>query len=207
MAQSYGRWGGKDVARDLLKTRQRSWYSVGTTERSAVSTWNTEDKEPGDKAAPKQDRTDSKITQNSLTNPHEGCAAPTTYWRSGVGDRGEEKTIEGTDRDGGRERNGGNAPLRRNRNIQEIALSSRINKRRTGVNGVLIFDGDREQGTRLGGLWTWRSTHQNPPAYWWAPSVIWSYFLDLVRTLTAAFCTICSLFIEDAGQPPSSALQ
>ncbi len=37
--------------------------------------------------------------------------------------------------------------------------------------------------------------------------VIWSYFLDLVRTLAAAFCTICSLFIEDAGQPPSSALQ
>ncbi len=26
--------------------------------------------------------------------------------------------------------------------------------------------------------------------------VIWSYFLALVRTLAAAFCTICSLFIE-----------
>ncbi len=37
--------------------------------------------------------------------------------------------------------------------------------------------------------------------------VIWSYFLDLVRTLATAFCTICSVFIEDAGQPPSSALQ
>jgi len=31
--------------------------------------------------------------------------------------------------------------------------------------------------------------------------IIWSYFLDLVRTLAAAFCTNCSLFIEDAGQP------
>ncbi len=30
------------------------------------------------------------------------------------------------------------------------------------------------------------------------------YFLDLVRTLAAAFWTTCSLFIEDAGQPPSS---
>ncbi len=36
--------------------------------------------------------------------------------------------------------------------------------------------------------------------------VVWSYFLDLVRTATA-FCTICSLFFDDAGQPPSSALQ
>ncbi len=34
-----------------------------------------------------------------------------------------------------------------------------------------------------------------------------TYFLDLVRSLAAAFFTICSLFIEDAGQPPSSALQ
>ncbi len=32
-------------------------------------------------------------------------------------------------------------------------------------------------------------------------------FLDLVRTLAAAFWTTCSLFIEDAGQPPSIALQ
>ncbi len=32
-------------------------------------------------------------------------------------------------------------------------------------------------------------------------------FLDLVRTLAAAFCTICRLFIEDARQPPSSSLQ
>ncbi len=52
MAQSYGRWGGKDVARDLLKTRQRSWYSAGTPERSADSTWNTEDKQPVDPASP-----------------------------------------------------------------------------------------------------------------------------------------------------------
>ncbi len=65
MAQSYGRWGGKDVARDLLKTRQRSWYSVGTPERSAVSTWNTEDKEPGDKAAPKQEARQDWLQDNT----------------------------------------------------------------------------------------------------------------------------------------------
>jgi len=30
---------------------------------------------------------------------------------------------------------------------------------------------------------------------------------NLVRTLAAAFCTNCSLFIEDAGQPANKALQ
>ncbi len=34
-----------------------------------------------------------------------------------------------------------------------------------------------------------------------------SRVLSRFLTLAAAFCTICSLFIEDAGQPPSSALQ
>ncbi len=35
----------------------------------------------------------------------------------------------------------------------------------------------------------------------------WSYFLVLVRTLSAAFWTNCSLLIKRAEQPPSKALQ
>ncbi len=37
--------------------------------------------------------------------------------------------------------------------------------------------------------------------------LMWSYFLVLVRTLAAAFWTICSLFIKRADQPPNKALQ
>ncbi len=36
---------------------------------------------------------------------------------------------------------------------------------------------------------------------------MWSYFLVLVRTLAAAFWTICSLFIKRAEHPPKKALQ
>ncbi len=36
---------------------------------------------------------------------------------------------------------------------------------------------------------------------------MWSYFLVLVRTLAAAFWTICSLFIKRAEQPHNKALQ
>ncbi len=38
-------------------------------------------------------------------------------------------------------------------------------------------------------------------------SIMWSYLLFLVRTLAAAFWTICSLFIKRAEQPPNKALQ
>ncbi len=37
--------------------------------------------------------------------------------------------------------------------------------------------------------------------------LMWSYFLVLVRTLAAAFWTICSLFIKRAEQSPNKALQ
>ncbi len=36
---------------------------------------------------------------------------------------------------------------------------------------------------------------------------MWSYFLVQVRTLTAEFWTICSLFIKRAEQPHNKALQ
>ncbi len=42
IAQSYGLWGGREAARVLLKTSQRSAYSEGTRDNSRGSTGNPE---------------------------------------------------------------------------------------------------------------------------------------------------------------------
>ncbi len=39
------------------------------------------------------------------------------------------------------------------------------------------------------------------------PGLMWSYFLVIVRTLAAAFWTICSLFIKRADHSPNKVLQ
>ncbi len=52
--QSYGRWGGKDVARERLKTARRSRYSSGTPDKSPGSSWNTETEETTGTADTKQ---------------------------------------------------------------------------------------------------------------------------------------------------------
>ncbi len=52
--QSYGQWGGKDVARERLKTARRSRYSSGTPDKSPGSSWNTETEETAGTADTKQ---------------------------------------------------------------------------------------------------------------------------------------------------------
>ncbi len=54
MAQSNGRWGGNEVARDLLKTSCRSRYSAGTPVKSAASTCDTGDTDTGEEATTRQ---------------------------------------------------------------------------------------------------------------------------------------------------------
>ncbi len=54
MTQSNGRWGGSEVAQDLLKTSRRSRYSFGTLVKSAASTCNTGDTDTGGEATPRQ---------------------------------------------------------------------------------------------------------------------------------------------------------
>ena len=43
MEQSYERWGGRDVTLLLLKTSPRSWYSLGTEDKS-LGWWRIGDK-------------------------------------------------------------------------------------------------------------------------------------------------------------------
>ncbi len=138
------------------------------------------------------------MTQNSLTNPREGCAAPITgapelqehpghqggtaelphgdcqrrlnllkEW-SGWQRRGEGHWGNGQRWEKGEEWRECPTVLQHKypRNCLQLLNQQEQNR----MNGVLIFNGDGEQGTRLGGLRTWRSTHQNPLAYWWAPA-------------------------------------
>ncbi len=83
MAQSYGRWGGKDV-RTWPGTYWRPDKDRGTPpglrrdQQTPPETQKTNSQKTRQHLNKKQDRTDSKITQSSPTNPREGCAAPTT---------------------------------------------------------------------------------------------------------------------------------